>query len=468
MNPRALAFIAVGCIGFVVQITVLAVLTLGRHWSTAAATALAVEAAVLINFFWHERWTWRDRSDDRTQWFQRLWRFQLTNGATSLAGDVMVTVLSAGLLGIHPIFANVLAVALLSVVNYLAADRWVFVRPAALGLALLLSVSSSPASAAELTAETVAAWNQHVASVEASLPLHEHDAPITEPQGRTIDVPGGAIHEWRGSIVVRGVTVAQLVDALLGPRLKPPQEDVAESRVLERHGDSLRMYLKLARRLIVTVTYDTEHDVRYVRRSPAFATSRSVSTKIAESGGADRGFLWRLNSYWRYRQAGDGVEVDVLSLSLSRDIPWLVKPIAQPIIDRIGRESMSRTLAAVQRTGALAERDASRLGERPNTNVGRFKSRSHTGGEVVGALGVAVDADRLDPERNDRSVGGDHRLLAGDANGAGHDVLDLVNHRSWLRSGDQRPVRLVRAIGKSFRGDAQAGRPAGPEKLGTR
>ena len=42
-------------------------------------------------------------------------------------------------------------------------------------------------------------------------------------------------------------------------------------------------------------------------------------------GGADRGFLWRLNSYWRYRQVGNGVQVDVLSLSLSRDVPWVVE-----------------------------------------------------------------------------------------------------------------------------------------------
>jgi hypothetical protein len=173
--------------------------------------------------------------------------------------------------------------------------------------------------------------------------------PVLEPTGRTIDVPGGTIHEWRGSILVRGTTVGQVVDALVSPGTRPLQEDVAESRVLERHGDSLRIYLKLVRKLIVTVTYDTEHEVQYVRRSPSFATSRSVATRILETGGADRGFLWRLNSYWRYRQAGDAVQIDVVSLSLSRDVPWLVKPIAQPIIDRIGRESMSRTLETVQR-----------------------------------------------------------------------------------------------------------------------
>ena len=133
------------------------------------------------------------------------------------------------------------------------------------------------------------------------------------------------------------------------------QEDVAESRLLERHGDSMRVYLKLVRHVIVTVTYDTEHDVQYVRRSPVFATSRSVATKIVETGGADRGFLWRLNSYWRYRQVGNDVQVDVLSLSLSRDIPWVVRPIAGPIITRIGRESMNRTLETVERSAVTRQ-----------------------------------------------------------------------------------------------------------------
>ena len=37
------------------------------------------------------------------------------------------------------------------------------------------------------------------------------------------------------------------------------------------------------RHVIVTVTYDTEHNVQYVRRSNEFATSRSVATKIVET-----------------------------------------------------------------------------------------------------------------------------------------------------------------------------------------
>jgi putative flippase GtrA len=345
MNPRALAFISVGIAGFLVQTIVLAVLTLEAHWPVAIATATAVEAAVLTNFFWHEGWTWRDRLDRNTRW-PRLARFHAANGVTSLVGNTALTVLFSTGFGLSPIAGNAVAVGLLSVINFVAADRWVFVRRGT-GVAAVLAVGwSSPATAAEPTPSGVAAWDKYVAATEASLPQHERDAPLNEPQGRTIDVEGATIHEWRGSILVRGVTVNQLIDALLNPGVK--QEDVAESRLLERHGDSLRISLKLVRRAIVSVTYDSEHDVRYIRRSPTFATSRSVATRIVETGGADRGFLWRLNSYWRYRQVGNDVQVDVVSLSLSRDIPWVVRPLATPIINRIGRESMNRTLETVR------------------------------------------------------------------------------------------------------------------------
>jgi hypothetical protein len=288
----------------------------------------------------------------------------VTNGVISLVGNTALTVLFANGWRLNPIAGNAIAVALLSVLNFLAADRWVFVRRGAGVAAMLATLGlSSPARAGELTPGAVAAWDTYIAATEASLTHHEVDAPLSEPQGRTIDLDGATIHEWRGSILVRGVTVNHLIDALLSPGVK--QEDVAESRLLEQHGDSLRIYLKLVRRAIVTVTYDSEHDVQYVRRSPTFATSRSVATRIAEAGGSDRGFLWRLNSYWRYRQAGNDVQVDVLSLSLSRDIPWVIRPMVGPIISHIGRESMNRTLETVRQRatdGVSAVRRTSKSG----------------------------------------------------------------------------------------------------------
>ena len=216
-------------------------------------------------------------------------------------------------------------------------------------LAALLSTSVPlPAVAIELTPSTVTEWNRYVGRATSHLHECRSTCCYGSPDGRAIDIAGGTIHHWRGSTLVRHITVDQVVDALMNPGTPPPQDDVLESRVLSRNGNALRIYLKLVRRTIISVVYDTEHDVVFERRSRALATSRSISTKIAEEGGADRGFLWRLNPYWRYSQMGNDVRIDLESISLSRDVPWFVRSMAEPLINRIARESVTRTLSSVR------------------------------------------------------------------------------------------------------------------------
>ena len=64
--------------------------------------------------------------------------------------------------------------------------------------------------------------------------------------------------------------------------------------------------------------------------------------------GEDRGFLWGLNSYWRYQAVPGGVIVEVESLTLSRDLPWGVGAVVRPLIDRVARESLARTLTSMR------------------------------------------------------------------------------------------------------------------------
>jgi hypothetical protein len=263
-------------------------------------------------------------------------------------------------------------------------------RLAAVLLAAL--VGARPAGAAELRPQTVEAWQHYVRAAEtrierelastsqflgidfqeASKAREERKAILSGqvvlsrlaekgPHAKEIEVPNGLINHWRGAIFVPGVTLDQVLKELRSPIAKRhKQEDVLESRVLFRDGDTSRVYLKLVRKKIVTVTYNTEHEVRYRRLGPSRAVSRSVSTKIAEledAGtpnehekpiGMDRGFMWRLNSYWRYEQVPGGVIVELESLTLSRDIPALIKFIARPIINSIARESMTRTLESTR------------------------------------------------------------------------------------------------------------------------
>jgi dolichol-phosphate mannosyltransferase len=122
---RFLRFNVVGVIGFGIQLGVLALLVRpGTHY--LVATAIAVEAAVLQNFLWHERWTWRDRPVRGRARAARLWRFHAINGFVSIGGNLLLMRLLVGACGMPPLAANVAAVLACSLVNFSGSDRIVF------------------------------------------------------------------------------------------------------------------------------------------------------------------------------------------------------------------------------------------------------------------------------------------------------------------------------------------------------
>jgi putative flippase GtrA len=122
---RLFRFNGVGIIGFVLQCAVLALLLrAGIHY--LAATALAVEAAVLHNFLWHESWTWADRPAAGGGRLRRLWRFHALNGAVSLGGNLLLMRLLVGVLGFPSVPSNAVAVLACAAINFMASDRVVF------------------------------------------------------------------------------------------------------------------------------------------------------------------------------------------------------------------------------------------------------------------------------------------------------------------------------------------------------
>ena len=362
-----------------VQLAMLSALTTWLDLPVAVATAAAVEAALLHNFFWHQRWTWRDRpAQGGRETLTRLRRFHAVNGVVSLAGNVIITTALVHA-GIHPVAANVVAILACSIVNYTAGDAYVFRTRAGTTAVLLASAAVGVAQAQG--PEGVKGWDTYIAGVEtrfwnaSSEPFFALDArkvngwrqraqsgaiPMTE-----VEPPGvsdAKMHHWAGAVFVPRTTVEAVVSRMQqgAGRESEHYAEVKASRLLERNGDKLRVFMKLERdATIMTVTYNTEHAVEY-RRLGTRATSRSISTKIAEvadagtSGerekraGEDNGFLWRLNAYWRVEQIGDGVLIECESLSLSRSVPFVVRPIVGPIANRIARESLERTLKSLR------------------------------------------------------------------------------------------------------------------------
>ena len=189
-----------------------------------------------------------------------------------------------------------------------------------------------------------------------------------DPAGPT-ETPGAMIHHWIGTVFIPEASLQQVLTLLqdydhhsdyYGPQ-------VTKSKTLERTGDDFKIQYRLTQTKIVTVVFDTDFAVHYERLSAVRAVSRSYSTRIVEiehpgasneralPPGNDDGFLWRLNSYWRFSEADGGVYVQCEVISLTRDIPMGLNWLIGPFIESIPRESLEFTLrstrTAVQRGG---------------------------------------------------------------------------------------------------------------------
>jgi putative flippase GtrA len=390
---RWLAFNGVGVLGFVIQLCVVALLVHGLGWHYLIATATAVEAAILHNFVWHQRFTWRHRRVDGIgAVLARLGRVHLLNGCVSLVGNLLIVAGLIGGLGMDPVPANIVAVLACSIFNFFASEILVFrtalvltvivVWPGAVG-----HVRAEGAALADLQPATLTAWQKYEQAVNSyyerpggSNSFFLHDAFKRDPQWRVdvrsgrivmfqsdipapgaapIDVPDGRIHHWIGAVFIPGATIEGVLTRLRenAGREAESYSDVISSRLLARDGNRLRVFMKLKRDAsLITVTYNTEHDVEYRMLSDSRAASRSIATRIAELAnagtgrerekppGRDSGFLWRLNAYWRFEQIPGGVLIECQSLSLSRDIPYIARPFVTGAVTRIARESLETTL----------------------------------------------------------------------------------------------------------------------------
>jgi putative flippase GtrA len=124
---RWLKFNVVGALGIVVQFSALFLLKRLLRFDYLFATAVAVEAAVMHNFVWHEQFTWADRVQVSSKSSsRRLLRFNLTTGLVSILGNLALMKVMVGFGGLNYLLANAVAIALCSVANFVVSEEWIF------------------------------------------------------------------------------------------------------------------------------------------------------------------------------------------------------------------------------------------------------------------------------------------------------------------------------------------------------
>ena len=265
-------------------------------------------------------------------------------------------------------------------------------------VATCLCVFHAVSAAAELKQKTTAAFDKYVTATEAKLatelrpggtflyvdnflPQDRQKAyqqlkageilvekiTLKAAEGNnTFDVPDGMVHHWVGLIFIPGATMARTLPVVqdYDRRAELYKPDVFASRTISHQGDDYKMFLRLYQKKFTTVIFNTEYAVHWGQVDPAKMYSNSISTRIAEVKdnnhpdgeelpiGTGHGYLWRLNTYWRFQEKDGGVYLQCEALSLTRDIPtglgWLLRPLVTSIPKQSLNRALGRTREVVQ------------------------------------------------------------------------------------------------------------------------
>ena len=161
-----------------------------------------------------------------------------------------------------------------------------------------LGLSAQPGLVAELKPETVGAYDRYIQATEvrisqeeshpeaflyidAASPHDRQEALATLKQGedyivllrtldtsgRKIEAPRGLIHHWLGIVFIPGTSIGRVLSHVQDYNhhedyYKP---EVIRSRLVSRNGNDFKILLRFRETKVLTVTLDTDHDVRYSR-----------------------------------------------------------------------------------------------------------------------------------------------------------------------------------------------------------
>jgi hypothetical protein len=237
-----------------------------------------------------------------------------------------------------------------------------------------------PACAAELKPQTVGAFDRYIAETEQRLAdskvfLWADESAdrarrvkagevVVEPfrSKPAIAVPNGLVHDWVGSVFIPGATLERTLAMVrdYDHHKDVYKPEVIDSRVISHTGNDFHIYLRLLKKKVITVVLNSEHEVKYTPLDKTRWRSASRTTKIAEvekagkpderekPPGTGEGFLWRLNSYWRFEERDGGTWLECEAISLTRDVPTGLGWIIEPIIRDLPKESLANTLRSTR------------------------------------------------------------------------------------------------------------------------
>lgn len=178
-----------------------------------------------------------------------------------------------------------------------------------------------------------------------------------------VKVRDGLIHHWIGTVLLPGVPFARAIAFVQAYDRYPERfgPTIQRSRVLTHTGDHFEVAMRTSTtKMMVTVVIDADYVIDYRAMGPARVWTKSVATHVAEvhSAGTAKersqpgdeagGYLWRLNNYCSFEQRPEGTYEQCESISLTRDLPFLVGFAIKPLVNSIPRDTLEFTLGRVR------------------------------------------------------------------------------------------------------------------------
>lgn len=118
-------FGVVGFMGFTISSVLLFILYDRFSLNIVFAQLISGEGGLLSNFYWHNKWTYKNQKHQGFSLITKLWKFHLSSWSGIFILTILVT-LQVGLLKVHYLLALAIAAAVVMVWNYFWTKFYIF------------------------------------------------------------------------------------------------------------------------------------------------------------------------------------------------------------------------------------------------------------------------------------------------------------------------------------------------------
>ena len=174
-----------------------------------------------------------------------------------------------------------------------------------------------------------------------------------------VTLPGGLIQDWVGAVFIPKTSLEETLRVVQDypQHVEMYKPDITEVKVLSHTGSDYLIRTRIVKsKFFISDVLEVENLIHYVTLDTKRVYSRSASQRVVEIGNAgkdnehqlpvghDRGLMWRINGYWFFAESDGGVFITCESITLTREIPFLMSKMLSPILHELPAEALKTSL----------------------------------------------------------------------------------------------------------------------------